>query len=80
MENEDIKQENQPIEETVDFTKPSFTFVPKETHEWRQRGYYLICVTCECQHAVFIGPDKIMVGIDKEGNPTLKSRKELGMA
>lgn len=77
MPNEETEE---PIEETLDFNKPDFTFVPKETHEWRQRGYYVVCVSCECQHAVFIGPDKVMVGKDKEGNPVLKTRKELGMA
>lgn len=78
MPNEEENEE--PIQETLDFNSPSFTFVPKETHEWRQKGYYLVCVSCELQHAVFIGPDKIMVGVDEKGSPIIKSRKELGMA
>jgi len=79
MENEENKEE-QPIEEILDFNKPDFTFVPKEIHEWRQKGYYIVCMSCELQHAAFIGPDKIMVGVDEKGQPILKKRKELGMA
>ena len=75
------EEENEkPIEETLDFTRPSFEFVPKETHEWRQRGFYLVCVSCELPHAVFIGPDKIMVGVEENGTPVIKKRKDIGMA
>jgi len=76
-ENEESKK---PIEESLNFDKPDYTFVPKETHEWRQRGYYLVCVSCEIQHAVWIGSEKIMVGVDEKGSPILKKRKDLGMA
>ena len=81
MLNEEITEsEEKPIEETLSFDEPDFKFVPKETHEWRQRGYYLVCVSCECQHAVFIGPSKIMVGVDEKGTPKFKTRQKLGMA
>jgi len=37
-------------------------------------------MSCEIQHAVWIGTEKMMMGIDKKGQPILKTRKELGMA
>jgi hypothetical protein len=65
--------------EILDFNNPTFKFIPSGNHEWKQRGYYLICLSCELEHAIFIGPDKILVGIDDKG-PILKLRKDLGMA
>ena len=70
------KQKN---EEVLDFNKPTYSFVPKGNHDWRQRGPYIICLSCELQHAVWIGMEKIMVGINKEGKPILKKREEVGM-
>jgi hypothetical protein len=64
-------------EEVLDFNNPAYKFVPKGTHEWRQRGPYLVCLSCELQHAVWIGMDKMMVGIDKKGRPILKPREEV---
>ena len=71
MENEEIKDA---INEAVDFTKPDFVFTPAGRHFYRQEGYYLVCKSCELHHAVYIGPDKIMVGETKEGDPILKPR------
>lgn len=68
-----------PIEETLDFSKPDFQFIPKGSHQWKQQGYYIICKSCDLDHAAFIGAFKIMVGISPEGLPILKSRAELGM-
>lgn len=78
--NEDISQKDEAVEEVMDFTKPDFTFIPKETHEWRQQGYYLVCYSCEVKHAVWIGKDSVMVGLDAKGQPIIKTRKVLGMA
>lgn len=66
--------------EVYDFTRPDFSFIPKGVHDWRQQGYYLICMSCEIQHAVWIGKDLMMIGIDEENNPIMKTRKELKMA
>ena len=83
MHNEVPKNEEQsdiqPIIEEKNWETPDFTFIPKGTHLWIQRGYYLICTSCGLSHAVFIGPNSIMVGI-KDGEPIIKTRKELGMA
>lgn len=59
--------------ETLDFNDPAYKFVPNGQHEWRQRGPYLVCVSCELQHAVWVGTDKHMVGINKDGLPILKN-------
>jgi hypothetical protein len=77
MENE---QEDKSENETLDFTKPDFTFTPQGTHIWRQSGYYLVCKSCDIEHAVYIGANKIMVGLQEDGSPILKTRRELGMA
>lgn len=66
-------------EETLDFNKPDFVFTPKGYHVYRQAGPYLVCKSCELQHAAWVGIDRIMVGEDEKGQPILKKRKELGM-
>lgn len=68
--NEEVEQET----EVLDFNRPSFVFRPNEVHTWRQQGFYLICKSCELQHAVWIGMQKIMVGINEKGQPILKAR------
>lgn len=75
--NEESKEE-QPIAEEVSWDKPDYTFIPKGNHLWRQEGYYLICSSCDLVHATFIGGDRILVGIEN-GEPILKTRKEVGM-
>lgn len=77
MENEEKLEEAE--EETLDFTKPDYSFTPQGVHQWRQQGYYLLCKSCEIEHAVFIGADKIMVGVDEQNRPRLKLRKNIGM-
>lgn len=61
-------------EEKLDFTKPDFEFIPSGNHEFRQQGPYLICYSCVLQHAVWIGMEKMMVGLDADGKPILKRR------
>jgi|GEM_PF-2943069 len=65
--------------EVLDFNKPAYSFIPKGNHDWRQQGPYLVCKSCEIQHATWIGMEKIMVGIDKKGRPLVKKREEVGM-
>jgi len=62
-------------EETpYDFSNPEYVFTPKGQHNWRQEGPYVVCRSCEIEHAIFIGMEKMMIGIDEEGRPILKSR------
>lgn len=49
--------------------------VKESKHEWRQRGVYLVCISCEQEHAVHIGTEKILVGVDDGGKPILDNRK-----
>lgn len=79
--NEESKEEaiEEQLEEELDFTKPSYQFVPKGVHNWHQEGFYLVCTSCDLTHAVFIGHDRVIVGKDEKGDPIIKTRKEIGM-
>lgn len=41
----------------------------KAKHVWRQRGVWLVCTSCEQEHAVWIGTGKKLVGINDDGSP-----------
>ena len=71
MENEE------PESEQIDFTRPAYEFKPNEHHDWRQQGPFLICKSCELQHAVFIGNHKILMGLEEDGKPILKRKTEV---
>lgn len=43
-------------------------------HEWRMRGRgKLVCTSCPIPHTSYIPTNKIMTGIDVNGNPLLKT-------
>lgn len=65
---------HQESSEILNFDNPSYSFVPKGYHEWRQRGPYCVCVSCELEHAIYIGMDKLLIGIDEQGQPILEKR------
>jgi hypothetical protein len=65
--------------EVLDFNKPDFKFIPPGFHDWVQRGYYLVCRSCELEHGVWVGYDKIIVGKNEKGEPIMKKRKDVGM-
>lgn len=75
-----LKRKNDDIEETegesevADFNNPAFVFKPNEQHDWRAQGPYIICKSCELQHAVYIGMDKLLAGLDEKGKPIFKKR------
>ena len=71
------EQQDKPLFEEKDIKSPDFKFVPGN-HLWKQQGYYIVCYGCELEHAVWLGPDKLMVGVNDKG-PIIKTRKELGM-
>lgn len=68
------QQNEEPIVEELDFTKPDFQFIPKGSHQWRQQGPYLVCRSCELEHATYIGMEYIMKGITEDGQPILERR------
>ena len=49
----------------------------KTRHEWKQKGPWLVCQSCEMPHSVWIGPEKILVGFKKNGEPILKDRSRM---
>lgn len=65
---------NEPEGEDLDFTKPNFVFRPNDTHSWRQRGPYLICRTCDLEHAIWVGMDQLMAGVKENGEPILQKK------
>lgn len=67
-----MNENEKPDGETLDFDKPAYKFEPGEQHDWRQQGPYLVCKSCELQHAVFIGMKKQLVGINDKGQPILE--------
>lgn len=78
-----MDEENEKIEaetEALDFNKPDFTFTPKSYHDWRQNGPYLVCKGCELEHGIYVGVEKLLVGVTENGLPILKTRKELKMS
>ena len=68
---ENPEEENEGEERILDFNNPDFIFEPAGRHQYRQRGPYLVCMSCELQHAVYIGVDKIMTGEKEDGTPEL---------
>lgn len=73
MESNETKEE-EAIEERLDFTKPDYEFKPREVHDWRQQGPYLVCKSCEIEHATYIGMEKLLIGLNENGQPILKAR------
>ncbi len=69
---EEIK--NEPVYEELDFNNPSYQFIPGGSHEWSQRGPYLICKSCDLEHASWIGMQLIMTGLTEDGKPILSKR------
>lgn len=48
----------------------------KETkHKWRQKGPWLVCKSCQYEHAIYIGTDKTMVGENEDGSPIFELKK-----
>lgn len=68
------EEEEKPEIETLDFTKPDFVFEPNKNHTWRQQGPYLVCKSCEIEHASYIGMERLMTGVQDDGTPILKVR------
>lgn len=70
-EEEEVKEE---VKEEGEILRKAFEFTPSAMCTYRQRGPYIICVSCELQHAVYIGMQAVMVGTDESGRPILKKR------
>lgn len=42
-------------------------------HEWRQRGPFLVCESCDLTHSVYVGTGKMLVGMNDKG-PVFEKR------
>ena len=79
MEEQEERQEDsqifgltpQQVREIKQTARDSF-FKAKKV--WRQRGFWLVCVNCENRTAVWLGPNKVMVGEDSKGDPILQDK------
>ena len=69
-----MEEKDDSVSEQLDFNKPDFVFIPNDHHEWRQQGPYLVCKSCEIEHATYIGMEKILVGLNEDGQPILENR------
>lgn len=47
----------------------------KKKHNWKQKGTFIVCSTCDFRHGFYIPPNKMMVGINKEGMPIIKDKR-----
>lgn len=68
------QKENEEVVPEEEVLQKEYEFIPNALCKFKQRGPYLVCVSCELQHAVFIGMDKMMVGEDEKGKPIIKDR------
>lgn len=76
QENQNENQE--PQEQVIELgeqMQKDFVFVPSGTHRWRQRGPYIVCLSCEIQHAIYIGMERAMIGENADSTPILAKRK-----
>lgn len=49
--------------------------VLRARHEWRQKGQWIICQSCETPHAFCVGMNKRLIGIGEQGEPLIKELK-----
>lgn len=43
-------------------------------HTWRQKGFWLVCKTCDMPHAMYT--EKVMIGEKTDGTPILINREK----
>jgi len=75
-ENNKEKKETEVVEDYGEVMQKEYEFIPNALCHYKQRGIYLVCVSCELQHALFIGTDRFYVGDDENGRPILVEKKE----
>lgn len=44
-------------------------------HTWRQRGPWLVCISCDHKHSSWLGMNKELIGIDEKGEPIVRILK-----
>lgn len=63
---------DEPLSEELNFDNPDYQFVPDHC-QWVQRGPYVVCRSCELQHALYIGVENQLVGMTN-GKPLIKPK------
>ncbi len=43
-------------------------------HEWRQKGIWVYCRSCDNEHGFYVGVKKQLVGVSEDGKPILIDR------
>lgn len=68
-QNDQLENEPERYEVNTDqlFNSKRATF-----HAWKQRGPFLVCTSCDFTHNQYIGTNKLLTGIDEQGQPILK--------
>jgi len=72
-----------PIDNEADEVQPetqifnNIQYFPGGEHVWKQQGPYVVCQACPLHHAVFIGIEKVMIGVDEDGKPILRDKESI---
>ena len=69
------EEEIPPVEAEGEVLQEQYKFVASGC-QWRQRGSFIVCVSCELQHAHHVGMQVLLTGMDEEGKPVLVDREE----
>lgn len=83
MSEEQKKTESEPtVEQVFGISADRLEEIRKEAkqkaintkHTWRQKGYWLVCKSCDSHHATWI-QGKEMIGENEDGTPILRALK-----
>jgi hypothetical protein len=70
MSDEQISITKEQIDE---LRKQAIEKAKKARHEWRQKGGWIVCRTCDFEHGFRVKSNQRLVGIDEEGKPIIKN-------
>ena len=62
------------FDELEEIRRRAIESVKNKKHVWKQKGPWIECQSCDYKHGHFVGVDKIMKGIDEDGNPFFEMR------
>jgi len=62
-------------EQIEEIRKDALQKAKQTKHTWRQRGFWLVCKSCDNNHAVWI-QGKEMIGENEDGTPILRALKK----
>lgn len=62
--------------EIDEIRQKSIENIKKKKHEWRQKGPFIECQSCEYKHGYFIGINRVLIGINEDGSPIFEGRNK----